>query len=45
LKLYPGRRVEIRIGEPITVPHGMKQAEAEEFLLNQVRTAIEKEMQ
>ncbi len=45
LKLYPGRRVEIRIGEPITIPHGMKRAETEEFLLNQVRTAMEREMQ
>lgn len=45
LKLYPGRRVEIRIGEPITIPHGMGRAEAEEFLQGQVRTAMEKDLQ
>lgn len=41
LGLNLGRPVEIRIGEPICVPEGMKRADAEEFLMERVSLAIE----
>lgn len=43
-KLYPFRQVEIRIGEPIAVPQGMRRSEAEEFLMARVHDAIAKEI-
>lgn len=41
LGLNLGLPVEIRIGEPVMVPEGLKRSEAEDFLMGRVRRAIE----
>lgn len=44
LRLYPFRKVEIRIGDAVGMPEGMKRSAAEEYLLDRVRVAMEGEV-